>query len=283
VIPFDFEYYRPATVREAVDTYRQLDDAGRAPVYYGGGTELISMARVGSMGFGAVVDIKSIPECRTLDDNGEDLNLGAALTLGELAQSDKFPLLARTAGRIADHTIQCKITLGGNLASTIIYRETALPLLLADAVLTAAGPQGLKKYLIHEVFRERLRLPKGEFIVGAAVARALIDAPYYHEKKTKNEKIDYPLITTAALFMDGRLRAAFSGLASYPLRDMGVENILNDGKADFAERAEAAARALDGILLDDLNGSAGYRRLVLKNTLVNILQSLKEAKLPCLC
>jgi CO/xanthine dehydrogenase FAD-binding subunit len=205
------------------------------------------------------------------------------LRWAELAQSDKFPLLARTAGRIADHTIQCKITLGGNLASTIIYRETALPLLLADAVLTAAGPQGLKKYLIHEVFRERLRLPKGEFIVGAAVARALIDAPYYHEKKTKNEKIDYPLITTAALIMDGRLRAAFSGLASYPLRDMGVENILNDGKADFAERVEWAAKALDGIVLDDMNGSAGYRRFVLKITRVNILESIKEAKLPCLC
>jgi CO/xanthine dehydrogenase FAD-binding subunit len=283
MIPFDFEYYRPGTVREAVETYRQLDEAGRAPVYYGGGSELISMARVGSMGFGAVVDIKSIPECRTLDNNGEDLNLGAALTLSELVESDKYPLLAKTAGRIADHTMQCRITLGGNLASAIISRETVLPLLLADAELTAAGPQGLKKYSIREVFRERLLLPKGEFIVSAAVERSFIEAPYYHEKKTKNEKIDYPLITTGALILDSRLRVAFSGLASYPFRDLGVEGILSDDSLNFADRAEQAARALDGILLDDLSGSAGYRRFVLKNTLVNILESIKEAKLPCLC
>lgn len=282
MIPFDFEYYRPDKLMEAVALYGQLEAAGKSPVWYGGGSELISMARVGNMRFESVIDIKNIPECRTLDDNGEQLFIGAALTLDELSRSEKFSLLGKTAGRIADHTMQCRITFGGNLASTIIYRETVLPLLLSDARLTTAGPQGLKTYPIRDLFKERLELPKGELLVSAAVPRDCIKAPYYHVKKTKNEKIDYPLITTDALVVGGMLRIAFSGLAAYPLRDKRVEAILNDQTLSDESRAEQVAAALSGVLLEDMNGSANYRRYVLKNTVVNILGSIKDAVVPCL-
>lgn len=283
MIPFDFEYYRPGSAKEAVALYQELDAAGIAPVWYSGGSELISMARVGNMGFGAVIDIKNIPECQTLENNGEYLNLGTALTLDELSRSQKFPLLGKTAARIADHTMQCRITFGGNLASTIIYRETVLPLLLTDAEITTAGPQGLKKYAIHDLFKDRLQLPKGELLLSAAVARVYINAPFFHIKKTKNEKIDYPLITTDALIAEGNLRLAFSGLAAYPFRDKAVEGILNDQRLAFEDRAEHIARSLSGVLLDDMNGSSSYRRFVLKNTVVNILESIKDAEVPCLC
>jgi CO/xanthine dehydrogenase FAD-binding subunit len=283
MIPFDFEYYKPDTAKEAAQTFRQLDEAGCEPVWYGGGTELLSMARVGSRRFGAVLDIKGIPECRVLGDDGESRYIGAALTLDEIRRSDNYPLLGKTAGRIADHTIQCKITLGGNLAATILYREAVLPLLLSDAQITTAGLGGLRTYPIGSVFRDRLLLPRGEFLTGVSVARRFAEAPYFHIKKTKNEKIDYPLLTAAALVSDGRLRTAFSGLAAYPLRDRNVESILNDRSLDFAERAERAARALDGVLLSDAIGSAGYRRFVFKNTVVSILEAVKEAGIPCLC
>ena len=283
MIPFDFEYYRPGAVKEAVALYRELELDGRSPVWYGGGSELISMARLGNRRFGAVIDIKSIPECRTLDFDGEKLYLGSALTLDEINRSLKFPLLGKTAGRIADHTNQCRITLGGNIAATIIYRETVLPLLLADAELITAGPYGLKRYVIHDVFKERLALPKGELLTSVAVAREFIGAPYFHIKKTKNEKIDYPLLTTDALIAGGFMRIAFSGLASYPFRDAAVESILNDQSLDFEERAWEITRAVSGVLLEDMNGSAAYRRFVLKNTLVNILDSIKDAEVPCLC
>jgi CO/xanthine dehydrogenase FAD-binding subunit len=283
VIPFDFEYYRPDTVKEAISLYQALDSEGKAPAWYGGGSELISMARAGSIVFGSVIDIKNIPECRTLDINGEYLTLGAALTLDEIRQSKKFPLMGKTAGRIADHTMQCRITLGGNMASTIIYRETVLPLLLADAEMTTAGPQGLKKQSIHDIFKGRLQLPKGELLVSAAVAREFVEAPFFHIKKTKNEKIDYPLLTTDALIAGGYLRMAFSGLASYPFRDAAIEAILNDQSLTIEERAERAARSIGGVLLDDMNGSAAYRRFVCKNTLTHILESIKDAEVPCFC
>lgn len=282
MIPFDFDYYRPDTLKEAIALFSHLDDAGEHPVWYGGGTELLSMARMGELRYGAVIDTKSIQECRTLHDDGENVVFGAAVTLSDIVVSDKFPLLQKTVGRIADHTIQNRITLGGNLAGTIIYREAALPLLLGDAELTAAGKNGLKQYSLRQVFDGRLRLPAGELFVSAAVPRALTQAPYFHIKKTKNEKIDYPLVTAAGLIADGYLRLALSGLAAYPFRDLGVEAILNDHRLTFQERAQACDTALSGVIHSDLSGSAEYRRFVFKNTIINILEAAKELKIPCL-
>ena len=275
MIPFDFEYYRPDTVEEAVAAFSRLDAEGKNPVYYGGGSELISMARVGSRSFGAVIDLKGIPECSTQENQGDRLYLGAGLTLSDLIEWNGFPLLSKTAGRIADHTMQCKITLGGNLAATIIYRETALPLLLTDAKLTFAGADGLKEYSMDLVFRERLLLPRGEFLAGVTLEKSCFELPYFHEKKTTNEKIDYPLITAAGLKKDGKIRIAFSGLASYPFRDAEVENILNGSLQSPEKKAEKAADTLRDRIQSDLSGSAEYRQFVLQDTLLNILDTMK--------
>lgn len=277
MIPFDFEYYRPESTEEAVELFLRLDGEGKAPVYYGGGTELLSMARVGNLAFGAVIDLKAIPACRMLAFENDTLLLGSACTLSDFAESDLFPLLGKTAGRIADHTIQGKITLGGNLASTILYRETALPLLLTDAKLETAGENGPAEYAIARVFRERLTLRKGEFLVRASVEKRFLHAPCSHVKITKNEKIDYPLLTAAALKIDGRIRLAFSGLFSYPFRDAGAEAVLNDFSLDEAEKASRIAEAFSGRILQDLNGSAQYRKFVLKRTVLNILERMREA------
>lgn len=276
MIPFDFEYYRPDTAGEAVETFQKLDSEGKAPVYYGGGSELISMARVGSRSFGSVIDIKNIPECNVLDFDSENLYLGSALTLSDITESNYYPLLTKTAGRIADHTMQCKITLGGNLASTIIYRETVLPLLLTDATITLAGLNGAKEYDINQIFKERILLPKGEFILKTTVCKEFLKLPYIHVKKVKNEKVGYPLLTTVALKKGEKLRIAFSGLASYPFRDIGVETILNDSSLSFEQRAGQILQSLSGLVLSNLSGSAEYRIYVLKNTIINVLETMKD-------
>ena len=66
MIPFDFDYLPPETTGEAFNCYAKPPKAGKRPVWYAGGTELISMARVGSRTFGAVVDLKGVPDCTRL-------------------------------------------------------------------------------------------------------------------------------------------------------------------------------------------------------------------------
>lgn len=276
MIPFDFEYYRPDNLTEAVDIFTKLTTTGKFPVYYGGGSELISMSRVGNVKFNAVIDVKSIPDCQVLDFENNNLILGAANTLSAITETNHFPLLTKTAGRIADHTMQCKITLGGNLSSTIIYRETVLPLLLTEATLTIAGPDGLRNPNVNDIFKERMQLKEGEFIVNTAINTEYLNLPYYHIKKTRHEKIDYPLITVACLKINHILRIAFSGLASYPFRSLEVEEVFNDNNLTFTQRIEKISQLLFGVLLNDSYGSAEYRKFVLCNTLMTILKDAED-------
>ena len=49
MIPFDFIYCRPNTLSEALEAYSQLKSEEKGPVYYAGGSEIITMSRAGSI------------------------------------------------------------------------------------------------------------------------------------------------------------------------------------------------------------------------------------------
>jgi CO/xanthine dehydrogenase FAD-binding subunit len=190
MISNDFTYSSPKTRREAIRLYRKLKKSHDKISYYGGGSEIISMARVNNNAPDAIIDIKNIPECNVLEIRGNYLIIGSAVSLNRIEESKLFPLLGTTASRIADHTNQCRITLGGNICGTIIYKETVLPLLLSNALISIYGPRGLRIVPFDKVFNKRINLNKGEFIYQFKIKKDMLNLPYTHIKKTANEKIE---------------------------------------------------------------------------------------------
>lgn len=275
MIPYTFDYYRPDTIGEAFQIYQELDDAGKEPLYYSGGSEIISMARVNNIFTKAVIDLKGIPECIVLENHAGYLYIGSSVTLSAISESNLYPLLAKACGRIADHTMQCKITIGGNICGTIIYKEAILPLFLSDCSVVVAGKDGVRKVPIHKIFDETLRLKKGEFIVQFMIEEKHLSLPYYHIKKTKNEKIDYPLLSFAAVREEGNIKIAFSGLCEFPFRSAKIESELNNKHAALEERIKKVLNHLPAPVLNDTSGSDRYRLFVLKNTLTNIGKELE--------
>lgn len=277
MVPFEFAYFRPGSAREAVQLWRELRQEGLVPVYYAGGSELLTMARAGNVRFDAVIDIKAVPECRNLGEDGDTVYFGAAVTLGEIEDSGLFPLLGRTGSRVADQTMQQRITLGGNVAGTIRYREAALPLLLADAEMAVCAPEGVWSAPIHQVFSGRLSLPEGALLTGCRVLKEHARAPWGHIKKTKNEKIDYPVATLCVLETDGYWRWAASGVLENPFRDLELEEIFNDRRAAPSLRAEKIVEALRPGAVGDLYASSEFRLFVLKGALLEVLSKEREA------
>ena len=275
MIPFDFEYYKPETVEEAVQIYFDLNSKGKKPLYYGGGTEIISMARAFNIYTGAVIDIKGIPECNVQELNDNKLIIGSAVTLTQIAEANLFPVLSLTVQRIADHTIQDKITLGGNIAGTIIYRESVLPLLISGSEVTIADLNGLKQVPLMDIFEKRIKLSSGDFIVNAAIDSHFLSLPYVHSKRTKSDKIDYPLITLAALKDNNRINIAFSGVCSYPFRSLLIEDYLNDTNLPNNIRVNNVINNIPDLVLSDLTGSAEYRKFVLQKMLMEVLSKLE--------
>lgn len=246
MIPFDFEYYAPRTAEEAVDLYKKLSGKKLCPVYFAGGTELITRARVGNMKFDSVIDIKGIAGSSDIAITDKELIIGANAVLTKITESRAFPLLGDVVKRIADHTNQNKITIGGNIIGSIIYKESILPLLLSDAIVEIWDNKGKKAQNINQLFNKKLNLNNGELITSFRIPLSFLKLPYFHKKVVKYEKIDYPLITIAAINIKGKLKCAVSGLYEYPC-------IIQDN---------IDTEKLIGIC-DDIRGSASFRKKIL--------------------
>ncbi len=279
MIPFDFIYCRADTVREAADLFVQLHSEGKTPLYYSGGSEIITMSRAGSIRPEAVIDIKRIPECAEIYVKGQSLHIGAACTLNRIKETKLFPLLGLACGRIADHTNQCRITLGGNLCGTIIYRETSLPLLICDATVTLYGREGQRTVPFSSVFDGRLQLQAGELIVQLHIPEWAMHARCAHIKKTTNEKIDYPLVNVTAIWQNDYLRTAFSGICSRPFRSQQMELVFNDPTLSAKERAKKAVNLLPEPAYGDVESSGSYRIFVLEYTLCTLLEEWENGKI----
>lgn len=276
MIPFNFVYCRPDTLSEAHEAFAGLQSEGKNPVYYAGGSEIITMSRAGSIHPSAVIDLKRIPECKVLFKDPQGLHIGSACTLNEIKESKLFPLLTLTCGRIADHTNQCKITLGGNLCGSILYRETSLPFLLSDAEVTLFGKEGLYTVPFRDVFQGRMKKDPSEFIVQLHVPQWALQAPYFHVKRTANEKIDYPLVSMAALRENKGWRIAFSGVCSYPFRSEKIEEVLNARERPLFDRASEAAKLLPEPAYGDAEASGEYRTFVFENMLHVFLEEVSH-------
>lgn len=274
MIPYEFAYFRPETTDEAAKIFWRLDQEGKSPLFYGGGTEILTEGRLNNVHTGAVIDVKSIPECRMLQKRGGRVEFGAGRTLAEIAEANLWPLLSSNIGRIADHTTRCKITLGGNLAGTIQYREAALPFLLVDTEAEVMGPDGIRSVPFSDLFDRQLKLEPGEFLIKLNVPEAETRLPGANRKRTRLDWVDYPLVTVTALSRDGEIRAAFSGLCSFPFRSRSMEEALNQ-KRPLNDRIEAAVDRIPAPVLDDVHGSAEWRKFVLKNSLAEIIEELE--------
>ena len=174
---------------------------------------------------------------------------GAANTLTNIEEVNLFPLLSKTVSEIADRTARNKITAGGNICGQIFYREAVLPFLLTDSQMVIAGSKGMKTVSINEIFNQRLLLERGEFLVQIKTDKSYLNQPFVSIKKRRQWNTGYPLITVAALKVNGMIRIAISGLTTYPFRSTQMEERLNNRGSSLDQRIDQAVHEFKGTAL----------------------------------
>lgn len=279
MISYDFEYYLPSSINEAVQLFEDLHEKGKNPHYFSGGTEIITLGRLNAVETGAIIDIKQIAECQLFELQSEYLVTGSAKTLTIIDENRLFPLLSSTVSEIADRTARNKITVGGNICGQIFYREAVLPFLVTDSLVVIAGRYGTKTVSINEIFHQTLQLEDGEFLVQLKTDIKYLEQPSFHIKKRRQWNTGYPLISIAALKVNGKIRIAISGLTTYPFRSMELEGILNKSELPLNKRIEQAVHILNVPPLHDSEGSFQYRLFVLRNTLQDVFDHMEGEEL----
>ncbi len=275
MIPFDFQYYRPSTYLEAIEIYESKEAEGKKPLFYGGGTEIVTFSRKGTLSTGAVIDIKQIPEANVFLEDDSKTVIGAALSLNEIVEKSSFELMNNIIRKIADHTVRNRLSWGGNICGRLAYREAVLPIMLTEGKMVIATKDGIKKVPVMEAFDKRMKLDKGELLLQVEMETKFFNYLHYNERKEKHGEIDYPLIHVAAINVNGKLRFAFSGICAFPFRSYELEEILNDKNMSFEERAKYVANKLPSNPRNDVFGSGDFRKFLLENSIINTLERLE--------
>jgi len=278
MIPFDFEYYQPSSPEEAVELYTILEADQKTPLYYSGGTEVISFGRHGKLRFGALIDIKKIEQMNVFKVEDNSLLVGAGVSLSALADQNLYPLLARVARAVADRTVRNRLTLGGNICSRLPYREAVLPFLLAEAEALVIGSSGIRSEPLSALFEKRLRLAPGELLVQLSLSESKTNLISLTKRREKHGPVNYPLLHTAAATCEERLCFAVSGLCTYPFRSPEVEEVLNEKSHTVKDRIDRAVNLLPADIRSDDLASAEYREALWRQDLADMIEEMEGAR-----
>ncbi len=262
---------RPASLHEAM---RMLADHPQArPI--AGGTDLVVQIRDGRRSIGTLVDIAPLGLAGIRKIAGE-LEIGACTTMDVIATDRHVravcPSLAQAAGLVGAWPIQCRATLGGNLANASPAADTAPPLLVAEARAVVASPSGRREVPVAALFigPGRTSLAAGELIVAVRIPARRRGAGRTIERFVKIGPRREQIISVVSLaarvgVSDGVIseaRVALGSVAATPVLARAAARCLI-GKRPTAALRERACEALQDDIapIDDVRAPASYRRI----------------------
>lgn len=165
----DFDYVVAQSVQEAAALLTQHGQGARV---LAGGTDLIVQMREHRRTVDVVVDIKHIPELNELTyDPAQGLSIGAAVSCMRIWDNPDvvahYPGIVDAVSLIGGIQIQCRATLGGNLANASPAADSIPALIVHEAICDIAGPGGSREVPVEAFCTApgRTVLAQGEFLV----------------------------------------------------------------------------------------------------------------------
>jgi putative selenate reductase FAD-binding subunit len=213
----------------------------------------------------------------SIERTKDSIIIGAGICFQDLADSNLVPkALKQAALGMANRNVRNRATVGGNIGADRSCSSLLPFFLAAEAVYHRAGTSEPASPIPAERWRE---VPSG---IITAVEFALPEGRTFAYGKYSRSACDLALIGCAvrADLGDGKLdnlRIALGGLSAHAQRFLGLEASL-EGK-EVPPRAELEAMAREHFSpIDDLRGSAAFKRRRAAVLLADLLDSLKERR-----
>jgi 4-hydroxybenzoyl-CoA reductase subunit beta len=139
----------------------------------------------------------------------------------------------------------CHVAPGGKTCFAAFSGDVAPAMLVYDAEVTIAGPDGRRRAPLASLYRndglDHLTLKPGELLVAAHLPQATAGRPSVYAKSRIRGSIDFPLAGVAVAYVDEEVRVALTGVSPQPFVV---------GKTDAAdldalkERVQSQAKAM---------------------------------------
>ena len=281
-------YLAPETLEEAA---RVLTE-GDATVLAGGTDLLPRWSRGLTDRPNAVVSLESIGSLKGISMVDGEVCVGACTTMSEIARDptvrSSAPVLAEAAGRIACPQVRNRATIGGNLCNASPAADTAIPLILLDAVLDVASCNGtgmtVREVSITDFFHGpgSTALKDGEILTRIRFKPVGVGVHMTWEKFGTRPAMEIAVasVGVAIRVEAGKVthaRVGYGSVAPTPLRGRGAEAELMGRKLadETIEKCKTAAvREIAPIA--DVRASADYRREITGLILGRMLEGARS-------
>ncbi|MDP6341907.1 MAG: xanthine dehydrogenase family protein subunit M [Alphaproteobacteria bacterium] len=267
-------YIAAASIAEAAEALRI-----GARVLAGGTDLMLQAGNGGGTDAGTLLNISRIGELRGVGRDDGQIRIGALTTMTDVLAdpliAETAPVLARAADSFASSQIRNAATVGGNICNASPAGDMIVPLLLLDAEVELAawrdGAVASRRLPLDQVF-----LGPGQTCIEAEelLTAVVFPAPAAgfwarYRKSGPRPALEISIVALGiAGIRDGDalrgVRIAMGAVAPTPLRARKAEALLEGRALDEAAIAEAAAAiAEEASPIDDVRGSAWYRRHLL--------------------
>lgn len=266
--------FRPQTVAEAVALLAAIPDA--RPI--SGGASLVAMMNAGLVAPDALVSLTRVEElCGLRVSPDGSITIGAATRHNAIAQDGRLTgtaaVLSHAAAQIAGEAVRNMGTIGGAIAHADPGLDFPPALYAVDATVEIAAKAGSRRVPIREFFVDwyTTALQPGEIVVAIAIPKPKAGVGLY----LKHARVsgDFAIASVAlSLADDGEVRVAIGGCGPTPLASPEADRILS---ADLSTSSVGRAGELLVELanaVDDVRGTAEYRRLLIPRMLRRALQ-----------
>lgn len=273
------EYRAATTVIEAL----QLLAQGKGVQLVAGGTDLALAVADDLIRPSLLVDITGIPALRGIHSEEENIRIGAATTIAEIAASTEVPFcLAQGARSIGSPQVRNLGTIGGNICNASPCGDTLTPLISLGSVFVVASGAGRREIPSEKFFvaPKKTVLESGELLEEIRIDREHLGGRSSFRMIGKREGPSISQVNLAVWLSvrDGNIqdvRLAAGSVAPVPLRLRATEKLLRGQEVsglDIAAARDAMARELAPI--SDVRGSAAYRTAVADSLLAELLEEV---------
>lgn len=297
-------YLCAKTLQQALEALEK----GGCMVLAGGTDVLVKAHERDPYGEKTLLDISRVPELSGLNETEDALEIGAAVTLSEILESEKVkraaPLLWQAAFQVGSTQIRNRATLAGNVANACPAADCIPALLVLGVTVELQSSAGRRTLPVGQLFKacpaclrhagmhvktcffidpvvQKLLLKPGELIVSIRVKKQRPGEKSLFYKLRQNANIGMAVMNLALagrLDAQGRVadvRASMGGLFAKPcLLESCVAPLIGHKLTEEALQACAAAAAqrMDA----DAKGLAdfAYKRAVMPQLLTDGLRAL---------
>jgi len=275
-----FTYFKPHNLNEAVQ-YLEKEDKS---FVLAGGTDLMILLRRNLINAEHIVDIKALPETTAFEFvGGTGLTIGASVVVNRLVDSEvvkaKYPALHQAAASLASFQLRNRATVVGNICNASPGADLPPALLAYDAVVTIAGPKGLRQVALHEFFTgvKRTVLQRGELVVSVQLPEPAEGDRSIYLRQARLRGHDLATVGVASRIKpDGKVAIGICAVAPTPKRLFALEDLINE-RGLSQETVEWAAKEIHEHIrpITDVRSSAEYRlqmaSALLKRGLLNLI------------